>query len=47
MKLSDKTDALFCIYIITFKYVIIMDTIIRVHRGRNFDLSFREAQKGE
>ena len=31
----------------TIKYVIIKETIIRVHRGRNFDLSFREAQKGE
>ena len=47
MKLSDKTDALYCIYINTIKYVIIKETIIRVHRGRNFDLSFLEAQKGE
>ena len=46
MKLSDKTDALYCICINTIKYVIIKETIIRVHRGRNFDLSFREAQKG-
>ena len=47
MKLSDKTDVLYCIYRNTIKYVIIKETIIRVHRGRNFDLSFREAQKGE
>lgn len=46
MKLSDKTDVLYCIYINTIKYAIIKETIIRVHRGRNFDLSFWEVQKG-